>query len=96
MPPFDSTGVAGMNHSLRDIIVDALGVGLVVGIGRGDAREQILVGFAGQQIAVAQRVLAEFGQQRVAASSVTTSNARASTVLLVALRASRRGDVVAR
>ena len=39
----------------------------VVGIGRGDAGEEILVGFAGQQIAVAQRVLAEFGQQRVAA-----------------------------
>ena len=39
----------------------------VVGIGRGDADEQILVGFAGQQIAVVQRVLAEIGQQRVAA-----------------------------
>ena len=66
MPPLDSTGVAGMNHSLRDIVVDALGVVGVVGIGRGDAREQVLVAFAGQQIAVAQRVLAELGQQRVA------------------------------
>ena len=38
----------------------------VVGIGRGDAREEILVAFAGQQIAVVQRVLAELGQERVA------------------------------
>ena len=38
----------------------------VVGVGRGDAGEQVLVAFAGQQIAVAQRVLAEIGQQRVA------------------------------
>ena len=50
-----------------DIVVDALRMGGVVGIGRGDAGEQILVDFAGQQIAVAQRVLAEFGQKRVAA-----------------------------
>ena len=42
-------------------------MGGVVGIGRGDADEQILIGFAGQQIAVLQRVLAEIGQQRVAA-----------------------------
>ena len=26
VPPFDSTGVAGMNHSLRDVVVDALRV----------------------------------------------------------------------
>ena len=39
---------------------------LVVGIGRGDAGEQILIVFAGQQVAIAQRVLAEFGQQGIA------------------------------
>ena len=42
-------------------------MGGVVGIGRGDADEQVLVGFAGQQIAVLQRLLAEIGQQRIAA-----------------------------
>ena len=58
----------GCRHEpqLGDIVVDALGMALIVGIGRRDAGEQILVGFAGQQIAVAQRVLAEFGQKRVA------------------------------
>jgi hypothetical protein len=40
---------------------------LIVGIGRGDAREQILIAFAGQQIAVAQRFLAELGQEIIAA-----------------------------
>ena len=39
----------------------------VIGIGRGDAGEQVLEILAGQKIAVAQRVLAEFGQKRVAA-----------------------------
>ncbi len=39
----------------------------VVGISRGDAHEQILKGLAGQQIAVLQRVLAEIGDQIVAA-----------------------------
>ena len=38
----------------------------IVGIGRRDAHEQILEGFAGQQIAVLERVLAEIGEQRVA------------------------------
>ena len=40
---------------------------LVVGIGIGDAREQVLIGFAGQQIAVFERLLAEIGEQIVAA-----------------------------
>jgi len=40
---------------------------LVVGIGVGDAGEQILIGFTGQQIAVVERFLAEIGQQIVAA-----------------------------
>jgi hypothetical protein len=41
-------------------------VRLIVGIGRGDADEQILEILARQQIAVAQRLLAEIGEQRVA------------------------------
>ncbi len=40
---------------------------LIIGIGRRDAGKQILIIFARQQIAVLQRVLAEFGQQRIAA-----------------------------
>ncbi len=67
-PPFDSTGVEGMNHSLRHIVIDALGVVGVVGIGRGDAGEHVLIALAGQQIAVLQRLLAEIGQQVVAAA----------------------------
>ena len=42
-------------------------MGGVVGIGRGDADEQVLVGFVGQQIAVPERP-AELGQQRIAAA----------------------------
>ena len=59
----------GRRHEpqLRDVIVDALRVCGIVGISRSDAREQILVALARQQIAVAQRVLAELGQQSVAA-----------------------------
>ena len=38
----------------------------VVGIGGGDAGEQVLVAFARKQVAVAQRFLAELGQQIVA------------------------------
>ncbi len=34
----------------------------VVGIGIGDARKQILIAFARQQISIGQRFLAEFGQ----------------------------------
>jgi hypothetical protein len=38
----------------------------IVGIGAGDAGEQILIALAGQQIAVVERLLAEIGQQRIA------------------------------
>ncbi len=36
----------------RDVVIEPLGVVLIVGIGIGDAREQILIGLAGEQIAV--------------------------------------------
>ena len=32
-----------------DVVVDALGVPGIVGVGRGDAREQILIAFAGSR-----------------------------------------------
>ena len=48
------------------MIVKALGVLCVIGIGSGDAGEQILIGFAGKQIAIIKRVAAEIGEQRVA------------------------------
>ena len=38
----------------------------IFGISRRDARKQILIGLAGQQIAIVERVAAEFGQQRIA------------------------------
>ncbi len=60
-------GRGGHEPQLRDIVVEPLRVRLVVGIGRGDADEQILIGFTRQQIAVVQRVLAEIGEERVAA-----------------------------
>ncbi len=50
-----------------DIIVDALRVVGVVGISRGDTREEVLVALAREQIAVLERILAELGQERVAA-----------------------------
>ena len=69
-----AAGAAVRQHRRRrhepqpgDIIVDPLGVVGVVGISGGDAGEQVLVAFAGKQIAVLQRVLAELGQERVAA-----------------------------
>jgi hypothetical protein len=39
---------------------------LIVGIGRGDPGEQVLVALTRKQVAVLQRLLAEFGQERVA------------------------------
>ena len=51
---------------LRDVVIQPLGMVLVVGIGIGDAGEQVLVAFAGQQVAVVERFPAEVGQQRVA------------------------------
>ncbi len=53
---------------LGDIVVQPLRVRGVVGVGRGDAGEQVLERLAGQQIAVAERLAAEVGQQRVAAA----------------------------
>jgi len=41
-------------------------MGSVIAIGRGHAGKEILVGFAGQQIAVIQRCPTEIGQQRIA------------------------------
>ena len=40
----------------------------VIGIGRGNAREQVLKILAGQQIAVLQRLLAEIREQSVPAA----------------------------
>ena len=50
----------------RNIVIEPLGMRLIVGIGRRHAHEKVLIGFAGQQIAVLQRFLAEIGEQRVA------------------------------
>ena len=56
----------GHEPQLRDVVVEPLGVALIVGIGGGDAGEQILIAFAGEQVAVVERFLAEVGQQRIA------------------------------
>ncbi len=48
------------------VVIDPLGVLGVVGIGGGDAGEHVLVGFAGEQVSVLERGLAEVGQQDVA------------------------------
>ena len=56
----------GHEPQSRHIVVDALAMRLIVGIGLGDAGEHVLIGLARQQIAVAQRGLAELGQQCVA------------------------------
>ena len=48
-----------------DIVVDALRMGGVVAIVAGDPGEQVLVAFAGHQIAVVQRRPAEISQQRI-------------------------------
>ena len=45
----------------------SLGVSGIVRVGGRDAREEILVAFARKQIAVLQRLLAEIGEQVVAA-----------------------------
>src|SRR5206468_11493771 len=49
-----------------DIVVDALGVRFVVGVRRGNAREEVLIILARQEVAVAQGLLAELGQELVA------------------------------
>jgi hypothetical protein len=48
------------------VVIKALRMLKVVGVGRRNAREHVLVGFAGQQVAINQRLLAEIGQKRVA------------------------------
>ena len=50
---------------LRNIIIETLRMELIIGIGRRNAREKILIAFTWKQITVLQRVLAEFSQQRV-------------------------------
>ena len=44
---------------LRDVVVEPLGVGVVVGIGRGDPGEHLLVALSRQEIAVGEGGLAE-------------------------------------
>ncbi len=48
------------------VIVDALGVGEVVGISRGDPGEHVLEGLARQKVAILKRRLAEISQKGVA------------------------------
>jgi len=57
----------GHEPQVRDVVVEPLGVRFVVGIGIGDAGEEVLIDLAGQQVAVGQRVLAEIGEARIAA-----------------------------
>ena len=51
---------------LGNVVIKALGMRLVIGIGIRHAGEQILIGFAGQEVTVGQGFLAEIGQQRIA------------------------------
>jgi len=56
----------GHEPQFRDVVIQPLGVGLIIGIGIGHAREQVLIILTGQQIAIGQRVLAEIGQPGIA------------------------------
>jgi len=60
-------GGGGHEPQFRNIVVQALRMLLIVGIGRRDAGEEILIGFAGKQVTILERFLAEVGEQRVAA-----------------------------
>ena len=71
---------------LRHIVIEALGVGLVVGEGLGDAGEHVLIGLARQQIAVFQRLLAEFGEVCVAAGVGHDFHVRNHTQLRISTR----------
>ena len=51
---------------LRNVVVNPLRMVGIVGVGRRDSREHVLIALAGQQIPVFQRRLAEIGQQGVA------------------------------
>jgi hypothetical protein len=98
VPPFDKDGRRRHEPEARDIIVDALGVLGIVGIGRGDAGEEILVGFAGQKVAVLQRLLAEVRQKRIARRIGLHRKAPQRDGLAVALRVGARfalGDALA-
>ncbi len=59
-------GRGGHEPKLAHGVIQALGMGDVVGIGAGNAREHVLEAFARHQIAVGQRGLAEGGEQDVA------------------------------
>ena len=50
---------------IADIVVESLGMGIVVGVGRGNARKHLLVAFVGQEIAIGQGSLAEGRQTGV-------------------------------
>jgi hypothetical protein len=56
----------GHEPEVRDIVIETLGMGRIVGIGVGHAGKQILIGLAGQQIAVVEGFLAERGQLGIA------------------------------
>ena len=66
VPPLDRIGRGRHEPELAHGVIKPLGMGDIVGIGAGDAREHVLEAFARHQIAVGQRRLAEGGQQRVA------------------------------
>ena len=57
----------GRRHEpeIADVVVEPLGMAIVVGIGRGDAREHVLIAFAGQEITVGESGLAESCQPGV-------------------------------
>ena len=59
---------------------------LIVGIGIGHAREQVLILLARQQIAVVERVLAKVGQARIAAVIGDDGEAAVIDLLAVAFR----------
>ena len=84
----------GHEPQFGDVIIDALRMFGVVGIGRGDAGEEVLVILAREQIAVAQRVLAEFGQERVAA--VVGDDREGARVDSLAVAHRRGGTIVGR
>ena len=71
---------------LGDRVIEPLGMLLIVGIGVGNAGEQILIGFAGQQIAVVERFLAEIGQQIIATLIQRDLEAALFDAVAVALR----------
>ncbi len=60
---------------LGNVIIHALAMRRVVGIMAGHAGKEVLVAFAGQQVAVVERRLAEIGQQAVALAVHLDANA---------------------